>query len=363
MRLAQIARKVGMTPQEVRRFLENEFELNIGNEPNYKLDASQVVAVLAEFPIPEVIEEPVKTIAKALEIKENSIIEEEESVVEVIEEEATIFEEEHIESDETIQEIQAEESLASPVEESEIDAISAVEEDTHAVITEEEVEEVINESITSPKEAKVVEIDYQREEVENTENQNFQEVAVDRNAELIKAPTVKLDGLKILGKIELPSAKKVEDEVNVKDPEEKESDVLAELDAAMQSHVQDIKPSVVIKPTAPEKIVQTNDNIDESEEFSIYKDKRGNYRFTLEQRANRAKSLAGGQERKKLEAEKEKKRRHYEKIAAQRKEALNTGSSKKEKSKKVVAREHKKQIAQKPKPTTLWGKFVHWLND
>ncbi len=358
MRLAQIARKVGMTPQEVRRFLEKEFELNIGNEPNYKLDDSQVDAVLSEFPIPEVIEEPVKTITKATEISQAITIEEEEISVTAFGQEVISTEEERIE--ETL----AEESLSTPIEEPLLETVEEnIEAEAVSEASEEKAEEMVHESITPSREANVVEIDYDREEVENTENQNFQEVAVDPNAELIKAPTVKLDGLKILGKIELPSTKKVDEEESEEDLVEKESDVIAELDAAMQSQVQDIKPSEVVKPRTPKKIVHTNDNIDESEEFSIYKDKRGNYRFTLEQRANRAKSLAEAQERKKLEIEKEKKRRHYEKIAAQRKESLNSSSSKKEKSKKVVAREQKKQLQQKPKPTSLWGKFVHWLND
>ena len=49
MRLAQIARKVGMTPTEIRRFIEGEFQVTIGNEPNYKLNEDQIDAVLQNF--------------------------------------------------------------------------------------------------------------------------------------------------------------------------------------------------------------------------------------------------------------------------------------------------------------------------
>lgn len=358
MRLAQIARKVGMTPQEVRRFLEKEFELNIGNEPNYKLNESQVNAVLIKFPIPEVQEVPIKTVEKPTENKLNPVVEETEIIMDLIEEDIQIQEKETVVLAEIEDEIQ---EVTSEITNEALDLDTSVE-------LKEEITEVIpelemNTSNSLSKTVKIVEIDYEREERKISENQSFQEVPVDPNAELIKAPTVKLDGLKILGKIEIPEFNKVEPKVSKEELEAQESDQIAALDAAMQSQVQDIKPSEVVKTTAPKKIVHANDNIDESEEFSIYKDKRGNYRFTLEQKANRAKSLAESNERKKSEVDKEKKKRHYEKIAAQRKEALNSASSKKEKSKKVVVREQKRQEQQKPKPTTLWGKFVYWLND
>lgn len=364
MRLAQIARKVGMTPQEVRRFLEKEFELNIGNEPNYKLDDSQVNAVLLKFPIPEVQgvsevqENPIKPIEKPIGNKLSPVVEETETVIDSIEEEIQIQEQETVvlaEIEDEIQEISSE--ITSEVEE--IETSVELKEEVLEVLPEREM----NTSSAPSKTVKIVEIDYEREERERSESQSFQEVPVDPNAELIKAPTVKLDGLKILGKIELPELNKVEPEVSVEELEAQESDRIAELDAAMQSQVQDIKPTAKVETVKPKKPAVQNEQIDDSEAFSIYKDKHGNYRFTLEQKANRAKSLAESNERKKLEVDKEKKKRHYEKIAAQRKEALNNTSSKKEKSKKVVAREQKRQEQQKPKPTTLWGKFVYWLND
>lgn len=358
MRLAQIARKVGMTPQEVRRFLEKEFELNIGNEPNYKLDESQVNAVLLKFPIPEVQEDLIKTIEKPKENKSPLVVEEIVSAIDSIEEEKQMQEEETVvsaEMEDEIHEVTSE--ITSEVED--IDPSVELKEE----ITQEISELEINTSNAPSKVVKIVEIDYEREEKELSESQSFQTVTVDPNAELIKAPTVKLDGLKILGKIELPEFNKVASEVSEEELQAQESDRIAELDAAMESQVQDIKPMAKDDTVKSKKAAVYSEQIDDSEAFSIYKDKRGNYRFTLEQKANRAKSLAESNERKKLEVDKEKKKRHYEKIAAQRKKALSKTSSKKEKSKKVLAREQKRQEQQKTKPTTLWGKFIYWLND
>ena len=56
MRLAQIARKVGMTPNDIKRFLEDEFEINIGKEPNFKLNEIQINSVLEKFPVLETVE-------------------------------------------------------------------------------------------------------------------------------------------------------------------------------------------------------------------------------------------------------------------------------------------------------------------
>lgn len=357
MRLAQIARKVGMTPQDVRRFLENEFELNIGNEPNYKLDDNQVDAVLENFPIPEIEENPIKTITRVAAEDGFEVIPEK-TTDEVIEPE--IIETPPIETAPIMELVENEsvetEDEAEEITEEIIEEIVTL--DDPPVLSEEKAEPII-----SQKEARVVEINYESESGEESEHQSFQQAAVDPNAELIKAPTIKLDGLKILGKIELPENKKEVEPQSEEEIEAQELDVIAELDAAMQSQVQDVKATAVINPTPVKKAVHQSSEIDDSEAFSIYKDKRGNYRFTLEQRANRAKSLAGSDERKKLEAAKNKKKRHYDKIAAQRKEAVAAASTKKVKSKKVISREQKRQVEQKPKPTSLWGKFVHWLND
>ena len=79
MRLAQIARKVGKTPQEIARFLNEQVADPIEKDPNFKLTEAQVNAVMDEFE-PEVIEEPAES--KMDETPENTEEKQEESTLE-----------------------------------------------------------------------------------------------------------------------------------------------------------------------------------------------------------------------------------------------------------------------------------------
>ncbi len=342
MRLAQIARKVGMTPNDIKRFLESEFDLNIGKEPNYKLDDIQVDAVLNRFPIPEPVEvvveykpEPTATVK----------IEEEEEVEEIVAEKAVEIVASNVSEDEAV-ENESNELTEELIEET-IEAASTVTEEP-----EIQPKKVIN--------TPVVEINYESTGEETASERAFIPVPVDANAELIKAPTIKLDGLKILGKIELPETKKVELAPSAEEIEKSEMAALAQLDAAMQAQEQDVKkvtPPSAEKPITKKVVEAVNDDPD-----AAFKDVNGIYHFSAEQRANRIQSIQNRAARRREIDQKEKKRRYYEEILAQRKDASTPAKAKKLKPKKVEAREQKKRI-EKPKPTTLWGKFVYWLND
>lgn len=312
MRLAQIARKVGVTPTDVKRFLESTFEIEIGKEPNYKLNEDQVNAVLAEFPIPEAVEETVeeqviipKDIPKEIEPVEEEVAELSSEVVE---------------------------ELGHTVE-----AVNDIE------ISEETEEETTEDD-------NVEEGNTDTEESE----EEFYEAEVDPDAELIKAPKVKLDGLKILGKIELPE-KKVEaaSEKTEEELAQEEADAIASLDAAMQSQVQDIK-------TKPKKSGKADKGEDEEE--SEYKDKNGIYHFSHAQKASREKRLVEIELKRKQQAEKDKKKRHYEDLMKSRPQKESVKAIK-QKEKKTQRTKQKKEQKQQEEPKGLWERFKRWLND
>lgn len=341
MRLAQIARKVGMTPNDIKRFLEDEFEINIGKEPNFKLNEIQINSVLEKFPVLETVE--IESSSAKDSDKEND-------------EQAAISENDLAdELDEFIEQTLAEQQPVEVASE-------------NIPVIEAEIEEKVSEPLIEEPIAKknVVIINYEDTGSSSSDESSFVEVPVNPDAEIIKAPTIKLDGLKILGKIELPEHKKVETPAIEDVPAESEDDQLAALDAAMRSQVQDIKAGKVVQAT--EKIVEENLPISEDED-SIYKDEKGVYHFTPEQKANRQKRLYEIERTKKIKAEQEKKKRHYEekmKLKEQKKVQNNQpiqDKKKPESTNKPVEnrRSEKKQPIEPPKG--LWKKFLYWLND
>lgn len=352
MRLAQIARKVGLTPLEVKRFLESEFELTIGNEPNYKLDDNQINSVLEKFPIPikEVKTPEVKEVIEEVTSEADTTLDEIEDVVVEI---AAIDSETEI-PDEVI-----------PVE-AEINVIpdKVVDEKETLEVTQdieatESIETPVIENDTVEADASAVEISYEEPSEESDEDAPFVEVSVDREADLIKAPTVKLDGLKVLGKIELPREKVPEIvEKSEDDIAQEESDALAELDAAMQSQAQDIKPA----KTNHKEAKETKEHLTEEETESEYKDNRGFYHFSAQQKLNREKAVARVELSQKRVSEKEKKKRHYQEVMKERKQKESVVISK-TKQKKIETRKQKKVEKNIEPPKGLWAKFVHWLND
>ncbi|MCG8574838.1 MAG: hypothetical protein MI810_08150 [Flavobacteriales bacterium] len=345
MRLAQLARKVKVKPVEIRDFLAAEFDLTLENDPNVKIDNAHLDAIMDKFTV-----------------KTETVVEEEVQEIEAKEEEMVPETGERQEKESSLSEIETspEDSLDEQDEEvstTTVDEILARNEQDETEVEEGEVEE-----------------------------KPFVEAEVDENAELIKAPKVKLEGLKVVGKIDLPQAKQKEEaeaneEVKEIDPfdtdvelpsveaveaeierqealdklmdsQEGDDSVLADLEASQQSVSQDIKPGKKVAQKAQE----VQENMDDDDETSIYKDKNGNYHFTAQQRANRIKSLSEQKERRRQEELKEKKERHY-------KEMVKTQAPAPKKKAKKKSASQKKNKVQKEAPKGLWAKFLHWLND
>lgn len=275
MRLGQLSRKLEIKPSEIRSFIQDEFNITIENDLNAKIDDQFVNALESKFAKPVVISTQEKKAEKVVN-------------VEIPEEKNSI---ESVEQTEIVNEV-------SPVIEPAIEVIPAV--DIHE--TTEQVES----------------------------NEKFEPLPVDPNAELIKAPKIKLDGPKVLGKIELPE---IEKKVTPEKTEESET-----------------------KSSRKKGQKYTEDEEDEA--YSIFKDKNGIYHFSQTQRQNRINSL----ERIKLEKieakRKQKKAKHYREIVQSDKVNANSATKKVKKQSHKTNHESQKKMERKG----LWGKFLNWLN-
>lgn len=359
MRLAQIARKVSKNPSEIRSFIKKEFNIELDKDPNIKIEDEQVTAILEHFKVEEPEEVDVKKEVVASVVEEIEIDPNIETDIESLKEVAEVVEEK-IEIPEVVKE-------EKPVE----------------AATEKEKEEkeakkkVVGIKHASPEELEELKA---KKEEETTE---FKAVEVDKNAELIAAEIERLEGLKVIGKIELeddketkklmneevelPTADSVESEIDNLDGEldtsefpdlgEGESDetkeaIFAELDAQMENKAAQKVKSGTSKPAR-----EITENTDEDED-SIYKDSKGIYHFTSEQRANRRKSLEEKRAKELAKKQKEKKARHYKENVAAVAQPKKKKAPSKRAEKKIAAKQAKKDA-----PTSLWGKFVNWLND
>lgn len=360
MRLAQLARKVKVTPTEIKRFLEAEFDLTIGKDPNFKLNEDHIEAVINKFPVPL---EPAPTVKKRTDTKveEQQDLAHEEIIDEVtvaVEESAattqvTITEESTVE----IEEAAAVKELVDKAEQLEVttnekESVEPIEEDT--LVADTEKENQVDEEIEK------IEIDYESESVEAAEDvTTFEEVPVDPNAPTIGAAKIKLDGLKILGKIELPSNQK-ESVEPIEENTVSEEDEIARLDAAMQSNVQDVKAGKIEQPLPKAVEANLTNNV---EELSPYKDKNGIYHFSAEQKNNRIKRLRQLEQLKREKARKEAKRRHYIEHVAKNQKPVSKKVEKTKEKKTEIRKEKKLAKEVKEQPKGLWQRFKSWLND
>lgn len=352
MRLAQIARKVNKKPTEIRTFINSKFKIELDSDPNIKLEDDYVNAILEEFHIEEVVEE-VKTVekpkAKAAPKKKA------EKVEEVVEEEPVL-----VKSDD----------------------ISVKTKEAEIFPKADDVKTNTQDLKEAPAKKKVVEIKYDETEGDavksDEEPTSFEEVEVDREAELIAARVEKLEGLKVVGKIdlgtddpepeeeELPTAEAIESEIDALDGDvdtseftelakgeelsDEKAAIFAELDAAMDS------PEDNQVKTVSNEAAEVSENVEE-EEYSIYKNARGIYRWTTEQKQKRQVLMATKAEELKKKRLKKKKQLHYQE---------NVAAKVKPPKKKNVNKPTKKQVKeqkQKEQPKGVWQKFLAWLND
>lgn len=324
MRLGQLSRKLDVKPTLIREFIRNEFKVEIDLDLNTRIEDLHVASITANF---EKKTEPVaeaKTVTpqKSSEITVSSEFKEE--VVEKAEKPVihTPIEVPHYhETQHDLPDNDSEKSSSSE----------------KTIITEEPVNA---QSATETNESPVA---------ENPDV--FIPLPVNPDAELIKAPKIKLEGLKVVGKIELPGKKEKESAPESTDEVSEEQSISDE----PSSEISIKEPAKVKRDQKGKSTLQQNND---DEEYSIFKDKRGIYHFSQTQRENRKNSIERIKLEKLEELRKQKKIKHYQKLVVTEKKQ----ESGKEKTKKQAQRESKKQ-EEKPKRKGVWGKFLNWLND
>lgn len=166
MRLRQLSRKLEIKTDKILEFLSKAGH-TLENDANGKLTAEQVVLVEAEFPTPFAED----TFEEEILVKEKEQPVENDLSIDNVEDKPLLVKDDSIE---------IETPLAPPS-----DVTSQV---------SNKIKKQIEEAVDPPKkEARLFKA--------------VEEPADDPNIELIKAPVVKLDGLKVIGKIDLPAPK------------------------------------------------------------------------------------------------------------------------------------------------------------
>lgn len=191
---------------------------------------------------------------------------------------------------------------------------------THKVI-EKTVAEVEQCTVTEPESTEKVEI----EETESTEE--TEETILNIEDGVIRAPKVKIEGVTVVGKIELPTKPEVQEE---------------EKEEAKETVEKSEKP----KPTRIPRTPQKTKNGRKSE--LNYEEEKQKERQAYKEELRRKKELA-----------KKKKRAHYEAMVKEK------GTKLPKKKKPTKAQQLQTEIEKKKenRPTSLWGRFIYWLNN
>lgn len=335
MRLGTLARKISITPSKLTAFLESQ-NIDLSSGTNTKLTDIQIELVLEHYdasleaaePEVEQVEEPVT----AIELKEQTSVKEEPTQ----------------EIEDVVQEVKKEESSTpteAPIEENK-EEISKVTESFAEIALPHELEEGSPNSTTSETE---------KEEAENKEGQTEQQeevayvpqvpedldpeiesyverLAYDENIEVIKPAKVKLQGLTVKGKIDLPEPK-VETETP-EEPKKEEKKVY--------------NPDEIITTTGPRR--------DRKRKPKSYKGKKFNKDYNPVEAARKKKEWEEKKRKEKEERRKKKaKELHYKKVV----KPVAAAPATKKKPKKVKTK--KKQPQQQPAGNML-QRFWRWMN-
>jgi hypothetical protein len=294
MRLGQLSRKLDIKPNEIREFIRKEFKVEVDSDLNTRLEDNHVAALSSRF-----------------EPKEKPVLE-------------TIKKEE-VQQKEPIEARQQKESEALPT-------------------TPEPP--IADESIPAENTLPSSSAETASSEVVKENPEAFIPLPVDPNAELIKVPKIKLEGLKVVGKIDLPQPKSNSEAVSETSENKPEGEGLnSEYAQSFQR-------------TKKADRETTSQGEQDEEEFSIYKDKRGIYHFSQTQRENRKNSLERIKREQLEQKRKEKKIKHYQQVVVTSENKTETPKSR---NKKNNQKETRKPIA-KPERKGVWGKFLNWLN-
>lgn len=295
MRLGQLARKLEVKPSEIAELLNTKYSLEISVHPNSKIPDDHIEEVKNHFYF-----EPITESSSEAENKNEPIISKKNEVV--AESLSKVIEDEPI--------VTISKSIPKLVSDhNELDNIETAESTKELTIEKEP-----------------------NSEVSEWENAEFISEETKLQADTIKVPKVDLEGLKVIGKIDLPEPK-------VNSTEEDDSIIAEDVETA---------PVKVSKPMRK----SSNSKRPEKRKYS----EKEKAEFLEKKKLNAHLELLKKQKE-------EKKKSHYAKTQQQKKKTI---PAKKKKKKQIVNTEVQKNSKYKAKeaaPTGFWGKFKKWLND
>ena len=304
MRIGQLARKLDVTPTAILQYLE-ELGIDVDKGVNTKLVGAGIEKVEEKFGRIEMID---PLAVEETEIKEETIEEEENPV--------------------------AEEVLDHQEDEDNTDT--------------EELE------VPAPEETELIEQVASSDKVElSTEPSN------DDSAEVIRPEYVKLQGLKVVDKIELPEPKPKKEEVK-----EEEESIVEEPKAAVKEEVEKEDSHIIteadIKADMRRHYSEQRKNDRKPERKKRKPAPKKRTPLTYEEKLKKEQEQA---KKKKIAREKElkeKKRKAYEE-RIKKVQPTNIQGKKTKKKKETTVEKPLKQ-KHKKESTSIWGKFVKWLN-
>jgi hypothetical protein len=300
MRFAQLARKLKVSQEELTKYLKKKHNIEVLEGPNTKIEDYIVDQAKTDYNYVSVIE------LKKMEIQEAAS--KVEKQLENVNEDVKVIEDALVDTEETV-------------------SISIDAQDKQKQV--EVLDEVIANIENNPIEKKsTVE---SNEEVESTEEEIVEPVDISEEAQevldrldpedgVIKSPKVEVEGIKVMGKIELPEVKVEEPEVESEEDKQERLRIEVEKEQA--------KIAKILKKQEEDK-------------------KRREKKEAKEQKIRR-------------EREKKKKKAYYEQNHA----AKHTQAPKAKKKKKEVDvfEVKQKEAKQKEYSNSVFGKFLKWLN-
>lgn len=167
---------------------------------------------------------------------------------------------------------------------------------------------------------------------------------------VIKAPKIDLPKPKVVGKIELPAPKVLEEQAEeevVNDDLENNTNA-----SSVENSENEVKTAL-----AEEKSIKRKRSQNRKSSRSKSGKKREVKVLTYEEEVRLKKEAYEKQRAAEIAAEKERKKRNYEQLMKKRQSEVVKPKKKKKNQETAQNREVKE------KPTSLWGKFLYWLNN
>jgi len=304
MRLGQLSRKIGVQQSRISTFLEEKnYTLEAGS--NSKLTEEQEQLIKTHF---DYVEEEATLVADILhtDAPATDTLDSNAPVVDILKKEAT------------------------PV-------ANILNEEEDAAASDTSTEEIVENGAPELVEESTTVTDLPKEIVPSTE---------ETTDEVIRAPKLKLDGLKVVGKIDLPEPKIKEEAATAADSTETKEEAATVADSPQKKGTANDSEEIKEKPVR-KKINQRGSQNRRPERRIL----------TLAEKREREERTKKKLEKERKEEEKQFRAAYYESKMRERKPVAA-----KKKKRKANIQEEQRPEEITPAPTTLVGKFLKWLN-